>query len=81
MEWVILKTLDDRANAELLSERLNSENMPNKIDYGSLEVGLEGFRLYVPGSLLGRARQLIADTDYTDEELNYLSTGKSSEND
>ena len=73
---MILKVFDDRANAELLSEKLSSEDVPNKIDYGSLEAGIEGFSLYVPSSLLHLAKLLTADADFTDEELSDLSSGK-----
>ncbi len=47
-----------------------------RIDYGSLEAGLEGCRLYIPAELSHRAKLIISDADYTDEELAYLSTGK-----
>jgi len=76
MEWVIFKTFDDRANAELLSDRLKHEGVANRLDYGSLEVGIDGFSLYVPSDLLDRAKLLTADAGFTDDELNDLAKSK-----
>ncbi len=81
MEWKLFKTVDDRANAELIANRLMSDEVPARIDYGSLEAGLEGFKIYVPAELLHRAKWLLSDAGYTDEELAYLSTGKLTEED
>lgn len=76
MAWELLKTIDDRASAEIVYELLESQGVPTRIDYGSLEAGLEGFRIYVSGELLHRAKWLTADAGYTEEELTFLSTGK-----
>ncbi len=76
MEWEVFKTFDDRANAELVADHLTQNGVPARIDYGSLESGVDGIRLYVSSQLAHRARWLLSESEFTDSELEYLATGK-----
>lgn len=76
MEWTIFKSFDNRALAEMMSERFRSNGIPTKIDYGAYNSGVDGVRLYVPQELVHRARWLTSETALSDEELDYLATGE-----
>ena len=76
MEWTIFKSFDNRALAEMISERFQLNGIPTKLDYGAYNSGVDGVRLYVPQNLVHRARWLTSETALSDEELDYLATGE-----
>jgi len=76
MDWTIFKSFDNRALAEMMSELFQTNDVPTKIDYGAYNSGVDGVHLYVASHMLHRARWLISDSAFTDEELSYLATGK-----
>ena len=76
MDWELFKTVDDRGTAEMLAELFKSNGIPTRIDYGALETGMDGVRIFVSSELAHRARWLLADQEFSDEELTYLATGK-----
>jgi len=72
----ILK-FSDRASAELIATFLESEGVTTAIDCGSLLSGVQAdFHLFVQASLAHRARWILAQSEFTDSELNFLSTGE-----
>lgn len=79
MDWVLFKSFDNRALAEMMSERFLSNDVPTKIDYGAYHSGVDGVHVYVPSHLVHRAKWLCNETALSDEELNYLATGELSE--
>ena len=76
MDWELFKTVDDRGTAEMLAELFKSNDIPTRIDYGALQAGIDGVRVYVPAELAHRARWILTDQGFSDEELSYLATGK-----
>jgi hypothetical protein len=67
----------DRASAELVAAYLESEGVAAAIDCGSLLSGVQAdFHLFVEASLAHRARWVLAQSDFTDSELNFLATGE-----
>lgn len=54
MEWIIFKSFDNRALAEMMSERLRLNGVPTKIDYGAYNSRVDGVHLYVPRDLVHR---------------------------
>jgi hypothetical protein len=80
-EWKPFQTFSDRGSAEALVVVLNAEGVPARVESSHLVAGIEArHRVLVPSSLLHRARWVLADSDLTDSELDYLATGKLSDN-
>ncbi len=75
MNWVLLKTFENRASADSVMELLQKNGVRARVDYGALEVGLGGIALYVEAELEHRAKWVTSSPDYSDEELEYLATG------
>lgn len=67
----------DRASAVFVATYLESEGVTTAIDCGSLLSGVQtNFHLFVEASLAHRARWILAQSEFTDSELNFLSTGE-----
>lgn len=76
-EWELFKSFSDLGPAEALRARLEFEQVPCKIEARALESGLESrFCVFVARSLAHRARWVVAQLTPTDEELDFLATGK-----
>jgi len=81
-EWQPFETFSDRGSAEALAAVLGSEGVPARVESSELVAGIEArYRVLVPSSLVHRARWVLADSDLTDSELDYLATGKLSDAD
>jgi hypothetical protein len=79
-EWQTFETFSDRGSAEALVVVLHAEGVPARVESSNLVAGIETrHRVLVPSSLLHRAKWVLADSDLTDEELDYLATGKLSD--
>ena len=76
MNWCLFKVFENSSEAELTKDFLQKNGVPVKIDFGSLESGVDGVHLFVTESLLHRAKWIIADSAFTDTELDYLATGQ-----
>lgn len=76
LNWQVFKVFENGSEAELLKDFLQKNGVPVKIDHGILESGVDGVYLYVPEELVHRAKWFAADSAFTDEELDYLATGK-----
>jgi hypothetical protein len=76
-EWALFRVVADRTEADRIATLLESSGVPAYVDHGALGLGLDGgCRIFVAGDLVHRARWLTADTAITDEELDFLATGK-----
>ncbi len=81
-EWQPFETFSDRGSAEALAAVLGSEGVPARVESSELVAGIEArYRVLVPSSLVHRARWVLADSDLTDSELDYLATGELSDAD
>ena len=79
-EWQSFKTFSDRGSAEALVVVLDSEGVPARVASSGLVAGIESrYCVLVPASLAHRAAWVLADSDLTDAELDYLATGKLSD--
>ena len=79
-EWQPFQTFSDRGSAEALVVVLDSEDVPARIESSELVAGIETRHcVMVPSSLVHRAKWVLADSDLTDSELDYLATGKLSD--
>ena len=79
-EWQPFQTFSDRGSAEALAVLLDSEGVPTRIESSKLVAGIEVRHcVLVPASLAHRAKWVLADTDLTDSELDYLATGELSD--
>lgn len=76
-EWEECQTFSDRGPAEAVCARLVSEGVPAQIEVGALEGAVDsGFRVVVPCVLAHRARWILAQLPPSEEELEYMATGK-----
>jgi len=79
-EWQPFQTFSDRGSAEAMAVVLDCEGVPTRIESSKLVAGVEARHcVLVPASLAHRAKWVLADTDVTDSELEYLATGKLSD--
>jgi hypothetical protein len=79
-EWKPFEVFSDRGSAEALVAVLGSEGVPARVESSELVAGIEArYRVLVPSSLVHRARWVLADSDLTESELDYLATGKLSD--
>jgi hypothetical protein len=79
-DWTPFQTFADRGSAEALAVVLDSEGVPARVESSKLVAGVETRHcVLVPESLVHRAKWVLADTDLTDSELEYLATGKLSD--
>jgi len=76
-EWELFQEFADLGPAEAMGSWLEFEEVPCKVEARALESGREGrFCLFVAKSLAHRARWIVAQLPPTDEELEFLATGK-----
>ena len=79
-EWQPFQSFSDRGSAEALAAVLDSEGVPTRIRSSGLVAGIETrYRVLVPSSLAHRAKWVLADSDLTESELDYLATGEFSD--
>ena len=79
-DWQPFQTFSDRGSAEARAGVLESEGVPARVASSELVAGIETrHRVLVPSSLVHRANWVLADSDLTDSELDYLATGKLSD--
>jgi len=79
-EWQPFQTFSDRGSAEVLVVVLDSEGVPARVESSKLVAGIESrYCVLVPTSLVHRANWVLADSDLTDAELDYLATGELSD--
>jgi hypothetical protein len=75
--WVSFKVVTDRTQADRIAALLESSWVPAYVGHGALGVGLEGsYTIFVARHLVHRARWVTADVGVTDEEFEFLATGK-----
>lgn len=78
--WQPFRTFFDRGSAEAMVVVLDSEGVPARVESSELVAGIESrYSVLVPSSLAHRARWVLADSDLTDSELDYLATGELSD--
>ena len=76
-EWELFRNFDDLGPAEVMCSWLLREEVPAKVVPRTLENALESsFGVFVARSLAHRARWVVAQLPPSDEELEYLATGK-----
>ena len=79
-EWQPFRTFSDRGSAEALVAVLDSEDVPARVESSKLVAGIESqYCVLVPASLAHRANWVLADSDLTESELDYLATGELSD--
>ena len=77
MDWDIFKIFETHASADILADHLNAEGIPTQVIAEKLEAGLESeFQVLVPSELVHRARWVLANSEFTDNELNFIATGE-----
>jgi hypothetical protein len=78
--WQPFRTFFDRGSAEAMVVVLEAEGVPARVESSGLVAGIEArYCVLVPSSLAHRAKWVLADTDLTESELDYLATGKLSD--
>ena len=77
LEWQAVASLSDVPSAQILAQRFIFEGVPARVvaDANLLGEG-RNCEVQVPSPLVHRAKWLLAESQFTDEELNYLATGK-----
>ena len=75
--WELFKVLGDRIEADRLTAFLESSGVPAYVDHGALGAGLEGeYKVFVAAEFAHRARWVTSQPEVSDEELEFLATGK-----
>jgi hypothetical protein len=75
--WELFRTFTDVASAQLMSDWLVREGVPTTVVHRSLENAREAeFCVLVESGLAHRARWVTSQLPPTDEELEFLATGK-----
>jgi hypothetical protein len=77
-EWRLLTTLPDLPSAQSLAEIMTAEGIAVRVmsDAGVLGQAAPS-RIYVDATHLYRAREFMAQRQFSDEELESLATGES----
>jgi len=76
-EWQLFQAFSDRGSAEALAVLLDAEDVPSRVESSKLVAGIETRHcVWVPSFLAHRAKWVLADSDLTDSELDYVATGK-----
>jgi len=76
-EWELFRAFHDPASAEIMRDWLLREQVPARVETRSLEHGIEAKHcVFVYRSLAHRARWVVGQLPPSDEELEYLATGK-----
>ena len=75
--WELFRAFHDRSPAEALRSWLDFEGVPCMLESRALESAMEGsFCVFVDKSLAHRARWIVAQLPPSDEELDFLATGR-----
>jgi hypothetical protein len=73
--WTSLLTVFDTLSAHALTERLNSEGVPTRLQTDSALLGAaRACEIFVPTALLHRAQWLLSPEQFSDTELSDLAT-------
>jgi hypothetical protein len=76
-EWEVFRVFDDHGAADVMCQWLLREQVPARVETRSLENAVEAKHcVFVHRSLMHRARWVVAQLPPTDEELEFLATGK-----
>jgi hypothetical protein len=76
-EWELFRSFTDIGSAEVLCAWLLHEDVPAMVDPRYLENSLEGeYHVLVHRKLAHRARWVVAQAPPSDEELEFLATGR-----
>ena len=80
--WKEFIAYSEAASAEIMAGLLRSEGMLVEVVGDEPIPGLAGgFRVLVPAELLHRARWIVSNAAFTDEELELFATGQKSTDD
>jgi hypothetical protein len=75
--WQEFAAYSDAASAEVAAGLLRSEDVPVSVLSDEPMPGLiRGFRLMVPSELIHRARWVVSNAAFTDEELAFFATAR-----
>jgi len=75
--WKLLTTLTDHPSALLLADGLSKEGISVRLMSDAMLLGqASATRVYVEAPQLRRARWIISQDNWSDEELAYLSVGE-----
>jgi hypothetical protein len=76
-EWQTVASLSDVPSAQILAQRLIFEGVPARVLSDPQLLG-EGrnCEVQVPSFLAHRAKWVLSDSQFTDEELAFLATGE-----
>jgi hypothetical protein len=75
-QWQEFAAYSDSVSAEVAAELLRSEGVPVDVTSDEPMPGLsQGFRLKIPADMLHRARWVMSNASFTDEELAFIATG------
>jgi hypothetical protein len=75
-DWQEFAAFSDSVSAEVAAELLRSEGVPVDVASDEPLPGLsQGFRLKVPPDMLHRARWVMSNASFTEEELAFIATG------
>ena len=75
--WQEFAAYSDAASAQVVAGLLRSEGVPVNVVSDEPVPGLvRGIRLMVPAELLHRARWVVANACFTDEELAFFATAR-----
>jgi hypothetical protein len=73
--WQEFAAYSDAASAEVAAGLLRSEGVPVVVASDEPMPGLmQGFRLMVPAEMLHRARWVVSNASFSDEELAFFAT-------
>ncbi len=76
-DWVLFKSFHERSAASALTAQLEADGCPAWFEARSPENAIEtDYCVFVPQSLAHRARCLVAQLPVSDEELEFLATGR-----
>jgi hypothetical protein len=77
LEWQVVTSLLDVPSAQILAQRLIFEGVPARVISDPQLLGEGRYcEVQVPSELADRARWLLAESQFTDEELNFFATGE-----
>jgi hypothetical protein len=75
--WTAFLGFSSRGAGEVVAAILEAEEVPTRLYAGCLSGGVQAeFILCVPVRLRHRARWVLAESDFTDAELDFLATGE-----
>lgn len=76
-DWLEFASFPDAVSAEAMAGLFRSEALPVRVIADEPVPGLaHGFRVLVPADLMHRARWIVAQAQVSDEELDFIATGK-----